>query len=246
MSYAPLDDRFDDHPKYADLGPAEMGIIACAITYCTRNRSDGRFPKVWPARRFGRDGIRLTKEMLRLRIWVERAEGDYEIVGFLDHNPSKSEIEARKAQKVEAGKRGGQASGGKRQATAQSSASPSAQAGAQAGAQASAEPTSLHFTALKKEITAASETRSPRTDAREPPKARRSDPPTPAASESFDSTPGESESGTRLVAPVVKAPRMLPPPEPLPAELEARRQAQIRELEARRDEFEPKPAGGQS
>ena len=89
MTYAPLDDRFDDCPKYAERDAAEMGIIACAITNANRNLSDGRIPRVWPGRRFGREGVRLAKKMVELGYWTVRADGDYEIVGYLDHNPSR-------------------------------------------------------------------------------------------------------------------------------------------------------------
>lgn len=111
MSYAPLDVQFDDCPKYADLDAAEMGIIACGITYANRNLTDGRIKRVWPERRFGREGAKLAKRMVDLGIWIERADGDYEIVGFLDHNPSKLDVLAKRRQRAEAGRAGGQASG---------------------------------------------------------------------------------------------------------------------------------------
>jgi hypothetical protein len=149
VTYAPLDDCFDDCPKYADRDAAEMGIIACAITYATRNLSDGRVPRRWPGRRFGREGERLAARMLDLGVWSVRPDGDYEIVGYLEHNPSRDQVMAKRAKKAEAGRAGGKASwsarGGpkteaKREAPASAPASP-----ARSG---SAEPNTLHFTDL--------------------------------------------------------------------------------------------------
>jgi hypothetical protein len=106
MTYAPLDDRFDEHPKYADLGPGEMGLIACAISYSTRHRSDGVVAKVWPNRRFGRAGVRYAACLVARGIWRIRSDGNYEIVGFLEHNPSKAEVLEKIANKAAAGRLG--------------------------------------------------------------------------------------------------------------------------------------------
>lgn len=152
MSYAPLDDCFDDCPKYAERTAAEMGCIACAITNANRNLSDGRIARVWPERRFGREGVKLAKRMIELGIWVVRPDGDYEIVGYLEHNSSKAEVLERRAKRAIAGQAGGKASG-------QSRAAPRAQAKAEANAspegskpssklEAPVEPTSLHFTQI--------------------------------------------------------------------------------------------------
>lgn len=144
-TFAPLDTRFDDHPKYIEYGAAEMGVIACAITHCNRMLSDGVVPKVWPMRRFGPEVQPVVERLVRDGIWKIRSDGNYEIVGYLDHNRSKAEIEERKAIKAAAGKAGGQKSANARQAvaqaTAQAPASASGQAGGQAPAQAVAQAT---------------------------------------------------------------------------------------------------------
>jgi hypothetical protein len=97
MSYAQLDVHFDEHPKYEGLSLAHMGLIACAISYCNRALTDGRLP----ARRVGAWGLegeaaRLIPELLRRQIWKATPDG-YEIVGYLDHNPSAKEVKARVA-----------------------------------------------------------------------------------------------------------------------------------------------------
>lgn len=101
MTYAPLDDQFDDHPKFLEFTLAEMGLMATAITYATRNLTDGRIPRVWPERRFGREGTRAAKSLVEVRgAWLRRPDGDFEIVGFLDHNPSKAEVLARRNRRI--------------------------------------------------------------------------------------------------------------------------------------------------
>lgn len=110
MNYSPIDNTVDECPKYAERTAAEMGLILCAITYANRNLSDGRIPRVWPKRRFGREGEAAAKELVRLGIWAVRPDGDYEIVGFLEHNRSKEFVATLKAKKQAAGQAGGRAS----------------------------------------------------------------------------------------------------------------------------------------
>jgi hypothetical protein len=131
--FAPIDDTFDECPKYASRTVSEMGMIACAITYANRNLSDGRIPKVWPGRRFGREGVALAKRLVQLGVWTVRTDDDYEIVGFLDHNLSRDEVVVKREKKVAAGRRGGQASAAARaRANGQANGGADAQALAQA------------------------------------------------------------------------------------------------------------------
>jgi len=145
MTHAQIDDRFDDHPSYANYGAAEMGVIACAITYCNRNLTDGVIPAIWPRRRFGRQGVEIAKQLVTDGVWErrsadglvtwprrgddvtvtprERADDAFVVVGFLDHNPSKAEVVRRRdaavAAKAAAGRIGGQRSGEVRKAKAE-------------------------------------------------------------------------------------------------------------------------------
>ena len=152
MAYAPLDEKFDDHPKYIEYGVAEMGLIACGITYCNRNLTDGVIPRSWPTRRFGPEIEPVVQRLLRDGVWRRRDDGSFEIVGFLDHNRSKEEILAIKAKRAAAGGLGGRKSAKARadgQASASADATAPGQADAkahgQAGAQVPAEPTPLHL-----------------------------------------------------------------------------------------------------
>lgn len=115
MTFAQIDDHFDDHPKYIGYGAAEMGVLACAITFSNRHLTDGVIPKAWVVQRFGKDGARAMKSFLEDGIWTERDAKHCTIVGFLEHNPSRDEVLERRArmseQKSEAGRVGGVRSG---------------------------------------------------------------------------------------------------------------------------------------
>ena len=134
-AFAQLDLRFDDHAKYYEYGAAEMGLIACAITLSNRQRGDGLVPRAWPVRRFGAEIQPTVDRLVADGVWRRRSDGNFEIVGYLDHNHSKAEIEAYMAAKAQSGKLGGQKSAAAR---AQASGQPPAQPPAQAPAQAPA------------------------------------------------------------------------------------------------------------
>jgi hypothetical protein len=102
MTYAPIDDRFDEHPKYveADWDIEHYGMQACAITYCNRNTTDGRIPEA-KVRRFGRanakKNLAVAAKLVEDGIWA-KVDGGFQIVGFLDHNPSRAQVERKRAE----------------------------------------------------------------------------------------------------------------------------------------------------
>jgi hypothetical protein len=139
-TFAQFDLRFDEHPKYFEYGAAEMGLIACAITCSNRLMSDGVIPKGWPVRRFGPEAAALVERLVGDGVWRRLPDGNLGIVGYLDHNRSKVEIEEIKAKRAEAGKVGGQRSAAVR--TSQANGQASASANGTPSAQAVAEPRS--------------------------------------------------------------------------------------------------------
>jgi hypothetical protein len=96
MAYAPLDEHFDEHPKFEELELEHYGLMACAITYCNRNLTDGKV-SFTAVRRFGKSikGPKLAKKLTDLGIWAE-VEGGWEIVGYLDHNASREQVLAKR------------------------------------------------------------------------------------------------------------------------------------------------------
>lgn len=117
MSYAQLDVHFDEHPKFADLTMAEFGLMACAIAYCNRLLTDGVITRK-ALRVFAQgEGPELAKSLVLAGIWEEVQEG-HRIVGFLDHNPSRETVLARRATWEEKSRQGGLKSAAKRRASA--------------------------------------------------------------------------------------------------------------------------------
>jgi hypothetical protein len=108
MPYAPIDVGFHQHPKYGMFTAAQMGLIACGITFCNMNLTDGVIPSWWPAQRFGPEGEKIARWLCgetlmdcldrkrRLgeseRVWARRKDGGFEIVGYLAHNASREQV----------------------------------------------------------------------------------------------------------------------------------------------------------
>ena len=96
MSYAQLDEHFDEHPKFAALELEHFGLMACAIAYCNRLLTDGFVP-TRAVRGFGASGkgVKLAARLVEAGIWLE-VDGGYGVRGFLDHNPSRVTVLARR------------------------------------------------------------------------------------------------------------------------------------------------------
>ena len=44
MPWVKVDDRFDEHPKHAAVGPVGWGVWLAGLAYCNRNLTDGFIP----------------------------------------------------------------------------------------------------------------------------------------------------------------------------------------------------------
>ncbi len=147
MVWARLDDQFHTHEKVAELDPTPatiplmagaLGLHLLALSWCSDKLTDGVVPRSQPARLIGAPVDNLIEELMRVGLW-ERHKRGYLIHDFLDYNPSKAQVEALRAVKSEAGRRGGIASGKARsEAAAQAYAEAHAKALAQAAAEADA------------------------------------------------------------------------------------------------------------
>lgn len=97
MSYAQLDVHFDEATKYAELSLEHFGLMACAISYCNRLLTDGKLP-LKAVRCFGNSPDRageIARDLVSKRIWKLTKTG-FEVIGFLDHNPSKKDVETKR------------------------------------------------------------------------------------------------------------------------------------------------------
>jgi len=120
VSWARIDDAFDDHPKVLALleyeqGAAAIGLWTLCLTWAHRNtRRKGKVPGLLPAsppRRYLGPGARELAELLVTeKLWEDRGPEGWMIHDFERYLPTEQTRDARS----EAGKRGAQARWGKR------------------------------------------------------------------------------------------------------------------------------------
>jgi len=102
MSWAKIDDHFFGHPKVVNTSLAARGLWITALSWTAALRTDGWIPEeiipVLAADGENRGQIPtwVVEELVSHRLW-ERGEGGYRIHDFLDWNPSREEVDARRA-----------------------------------------------------------------------------------------------------------------------------------------------------
>ncbi len=98
MSYFQVDDSFQDHPKFVGLGLDAVGLWSCGQAYCSRHLTDGFIPTAWVDMKSGgrQKGERVAATLVAANLWLVVA-GGYTVKGYLDHNPSRADVEKKKA-----------------------------------------------------------------------------------------------------------------------------------------------------
>lgn len=107
MPWFRLDDSFDTHPKVLMAGNEAVGLYIRCGTYAARNLTDG-FVGQEIVLLYGSDSLAAT--LVRVGLW-HRARGGWNIHDYLDYNPSREEVLAKRKIRSEAGRAGGVASG---------------------------------------------------------------------------------------------------------------------------------------
>jgi len=102
-----LDDSFDTHPKVLMAGNEAVGLYIRCGTYAARNLTDG-FVGEEIVLLYGSDSLAAT--LVRVGLW-HRARKGWTIHDYLDYNPSRAEVLAKRKIRAEAGRAGGVASG---------------------------------------------------------------------------------------------------------------------------------------
>lgn len=124
MAYVRFDDGWADNPKLVQAGPLAAHLWALSISYANRHLTDGHVPAGILDRLVGWSGIsqdgepvtnaRLAEQLIAVGLW-HRTETGYEIHDYLDHQPTRREVEKRRrdvsAARSRAGRKGGQANG---------------------------------------------------------------------------------------------------------------------------------------
>jgi hypothetical protein len=113
MSWARLDDGFDDHPKVMSLleddnGAAAIGLWTLCLTWAHRNtrkrgKTPGDIPAHLPRRYLGPAGSMLAALLVKEELWESLGEEGWHIHDFDQYLPSEEKSRAAR----EAGARGG-------------------------------------------------------------------------------------------------------------------------------------------
>jgi len=94
MGWARLDDQFHSHPKVVRVGFEATGVFTVLLSYCGAYETDGRIPALWVgARCLGHEEA--LRRLLDAGL-VARDGEDYVVPGWLDYNPPRDELEAKR------------------------------------------------------------------------------------------------------------------------------------------------------
>src|SRR3954447_12150034 len=103
MPWGALPDEFHDNPAIIEAGLAAAGLYARCTTYCARHLTDGRVPRLMLHRLCDGDVAPLSA---LLRAGLLHEDGDhFEVVGYLDANPTREVALERKRKRKERAER---------------------------------------------------------------------------------------------------------------------------------------------
>lgn len=107
-----------------EVGPAAVSVWTMGTTHCVDKMTDGRIGGA-NLRRFAfvKHAREVIACMVKHGVLHEVGDDQYEFHDFLQHNDSREEIEAAKAKKASAGRKGGLRSGEQRASTSEAPAS---------------------------------------------------------------------------------------------------------------------------
>lgn len=117
-----IDDNMPDHPKFLRAGPHAQLLFINALTYASRQLTDGFIPAevvprlvVWPD---ATDNASLAVRLVEVGLW-EDADGGYQIHDYHDYQFSRDYVLAKRVDKSEKRRQAGIASGAARRAKAE-------------------------------------------------------------------------------------------------------------------------------
>lgn len=127
MPWFRVDDVLADHPKVIMAGNAAMGLWVRAGAWSMKHLTDGFVPEaVLPILGTAKE----AEALVRVGLWVT-SEGGYTFHAWEGRQPTKDEVEDRRAKRAEAGRKGGLKSGeSRREAKNEANASPGVEANA--------------------------------------------------------------------------------------------------------------------
>jgi hypothetical protein len=105
MPWAGLDDLFYDDPRTIEVGNLAAGVYARALSYCCRHLTDGKLPAKVLAGIVGDDDPTVIDRLVSARFLRRKGDG-FELVDFLNWNPTRESVLRRREQKRQAGQKG--------------------------------------------------------------------------------------------------------------------------------------------
>lgn len=103
MTWVKLDDQFHSNPKALAAGLDGCGLYARALSYVGAHLLDGIVPREWIENQRAQ---KVAVKLIKCALFSPHPDG-FEILDYLEFNPSREEVLARRRTKQEAGRRGG-------------------------------------------------------------------------------------------------------------------------------------------
>lgn len=107
MVWVRLDDRFDEHPKVAQLSDSAVALFVAGLAYCNRNLTDGFIPHqvgLGQLRYCGGNAVPAIRELERVGLWQE-TQGGWHVHDYAKYQPSRDDVERDRANTRERVKR---------------------------------------------------------------------------------------------------------------------------------------------
>lgn len=95
MTFLALDDQFPDHRKVAGLSDAAFRLHVAGLAYCARHLTDGHIPGEEIPRLVRRFRKTAPSELVDAGLWMP-ALNDYVVHDYLQWNPSREQVLARR------------------------------------------------------------------------------------------------------------------------------------------------------
>jgi hypothetical protein len=133
MPWIKVDDQIAHHPKFMAAGAVASWLWVCGQSYCARYLTDGFVPESALATLGNVTNPKAhAQTLVRVGLW-ELTEGGYRVHDYLHFQPSRADVEERRRQRANAGRKGGLRSGhtrsrGARDASSDASSAPEADA----------------------------------------------------------------------------------------------------------------------